>query len=543
MPEKILIIGIDGVPPKLINSLVKRGYLKNIKNLIEKGFYNTLKSTFPPITAPAWVSFATGCNPGKHGCYDFLKPVNSLANIKTINSQDIKCKTFYEILEKNNLKSILINLPVSTPPRTKNITIGSLLTQEKNFIYPSGLKNEIPELSQYRIAPDPKLALQDNFEKYAKHIRKLEKNRFNVAQKLFTRKPWNLFFILFSGTDWIQHKVFGKIMAGKIKENSNILKLYQDIDEYIGWFKSQAPKNTNIFIMSDHGFRVLDKAFFINSWLKKQGLLKESKQKNIISSTIFEKERDKAKNKRIRIRFDKIFGWVTKFPLLFKVFKFIYDKTKKIIPIESDLGTKIVDPQETVACSISSESMGIYINDKQRFRDGKVPSKKCGQVKKNLIKKLAKIKEKDKNIVDFVKTREELYWGPYLKQAPDILIQMKRHQIISRISSILFSPFHLDGHSSDGIFLSEGPDIKKASYSKPFSIIDLAPTILHLLKTDIPKGIDGNVLKNIFKKNTPPFKRKTRYSDKKIKRPTKSQKKPDNSEEIKDRLRSLGYLE
>jgi len=43
---------------------------------MDEGVHGDLKSTITPSTGLAWVSFATGKNPGKHGCYDFNIPKN-----------------------------------------------------------------------------------------------------------------------------------------------------------------------------------------------------------------------------------------------------------------------------------------------------------------------------------------------------------------------------------------------------------------------------------------------------------------------------------
>lgn len=64
--------------------------MPNLKKLKEEGTYGNLESTIPPITDPAWVSFATGKNPGKHGCYDFVWADKSLKRLRSINSKNIK---------------------------------------------------------------------------------------------------------------------------------------------------------------------------------------------------------------------------------------------------------------------------------------------------------------------------------------------------------------------------------------------------------------------------------------------------------------------
>jgi len=70
---KLVIIGIDGGTYSIIDPLIEKGALPNLRRLIKSGVKGILKSTYPPLTAPAWVSFMTGENPGKHGFFDFRR--------------------------------------------------------------------------------------------------------------------------------------------------------------------------------------------------------------------------------------------------------------------------------------------------------------------------------------------------------------------------------------------------------------------------------------------------------------------------------------
>jgi len=69
--KKIIIIGLDGATFDLINPLLEQGLLPNLERLINGGVSEELQFTIPPVTAPAWISFLTGKNPGSHGAYNF----------------------------------------------------------------------------------------------------------------------------------------------------------------------------------------------------------------------------------------------------------------------------------------------------------------------------------------------------------------------------------------------------------------------------------------------------------------------------------------
>ena len=72
MPPRVLVIGLDGATFDVLLPLARAGRLPALAALIARGTSAPLRSVFPPVTAPAWASFMTGKNPGKHGIYEFL---------------------------------------------------------------------------------------------------------------------------------------------------------------------------------------------------------------------------------------------------------------------------------------------------------------------------------------------------------------------------------------------------------------------------------------------------------------------------------------
>ena len=95
------------------------------------------KATIPAMTAPSWATFATGKHPGHHGIFDFMLPTNSLGNMKFATSRDLRDTTIYEFLADAGITPILVNLPVTWPPKRNDIiTITSLLTQCDEWINP-----------------------------------------------------------------------------------------------------------------------------------------------------------------------------------------------------------------------------------------------------------------------------------------------------------------------------------------------------------------------------------------------------------------------
>ena len=142
---KILIIGIDGGTWSVIDNLIERGIIPTIKKLKEGGTFGTLKSTIPPVTGPAWISMATGMNPGKTGAFDFFTKTNFNYEIKSVNSNFLKEKAFWDILSQKDKKVAIINYPTLYPSYQINgVMISGLIgLHTSKMAYPPKLVEKI----------------------------------------------------------------------------------------------------------------------------------------------------------------------------------------------------------------------------------------------------------------------------------------------------------------------------------------------------------------------------------------------------------------
>jgi hypothetical protein len=67
-----MVLGIDGMDPKLLQTFVDQGRLPNFKALMAEGDFRPLQTTMPPQSPVAWSTFMTGMDPGGHGIFDFI---------------------------------------------------------------------------------------------------------------------------------------------------------------------------------------------------------------------------------------------------------------------------------------------------------------------------------------------------------------------------------------------------------------------------------------------------------------------------------------
>ncbi|MHC4746340.1 MAG: alkaline phosphatase family protein, partial [Planctomycetota bacterium] len=70
--KKVIVIGIDGMDPRLSENMMESGQLPNFAKLRQGGGYSRFGTSIPPQSPVAWANFINGAGPGSHGIFDFI---------------------------------------------------------------------------------------------------------------------------------------------------------------------------------------------------------------------------------------------------------------------------------------------------------------------------------------------------------------------------------------------------------------------------------------------------------------------------------------
>ena len=213
--------------------------------------------------------------------------------------------------------------------------------------------------------------------------------------------------------------------------------VYVAADSIVGKTLARIDDNTTLLVMSDHGFAPFRRTVHLNSWLVDEGYV-------ALIDTAKQGELDYFQN---------------------------------------------VDWTKTRAYGLGFN--GLYLNLKDRERDGMISSEQADRLLDEISAKLLALKdpENGESVVTRVYRAEEIYSGDYLAQAPDLVVGYNRGYRASWETTIGQIPRewiadNLDAWSGDhcmaaehvpGILLSN----KKINASEP-KLYDLAPTLLSI---------------------------------------------------------------
>lgn len=516
--KKTVIIGLDGATWKLLDPLLQQGRLPNLQKIVSGGARATLLSTKPPVTVPAWTTFATGVQPGKHGCYDFFLPGRTLADFRPATSQAIKLPTLYELLEAAGKKCILINLPNSYPPRLPSMTmVTDFMTIGNDYIFPQTLAQKYPILQRYRLSPDERIRLTQDTTTYIRHILDLERDRVTAVKQLFTGEPWDLFFFLFSSTDWISHLVFYDMVE---QDHLEAMKVFDLVDTFFGWLLQQLTTETTLYVMSDHGFTYYTELFYINRWLEQQGYLTTTSGAGQLEEAATARRRSLAaarRQGRLRLRLSKRWLDVLFFhPAIERLLKQFYHAIlKPLFPISLAVDVGIDLAKTKVCFPRGSMLQTLYLNYRGNFDNGLITDRaEYDTIRADVKAKLEVLRTSSgKRVTEHVYTKEELYGDHPPVPSPDLHCATKDVWIVGHLhSKTLFEKKISNKHDAYGMFVAYGADIQPSQQLPNLSIADLTPTVLHQFGLSIPQYSDGRVVQELFLPDTDAARRPPRFS-------------------------------
>lgn len=542
--SRILVVGIDGATFDLIRPWTEDGALPNLPRLMSEGAHGPLESTIPPVTSPAWPTFATGKNPGKHGVFDFIRPMGG--RFELVNASSIRSPTLWEILSGAGRKVGIMNVPVTYPPKPVNgFVIGGMLSpMTGTFTYPDDLLDQYAgELRPYRIAPEVQYK-GDNEQAFGADLLDLVDRRGQYALRLMEDYPSDFLMFHFQATDVLQHALWKFVDPSHPRHNPRdaarvvpiFKRVYRRIDDYLGRMLTKLDGDATVIVMSDHGFGSLHHTVNLNLFLIDEGLMKLKQGAwTRLKTGLF----------RAGLTPASIWHLIERVGLQNYVWQVSKSTRNKVV--SRFLSFDDVDWSRTLAYSIGHVGQ-IYINLKGREPKGVVdPGDEYRAVRRRVADALRELHHPatGEPMVDEVIPGDQVVHGPYASRSADL------HLVMDGYRAIAFPLFAADRrivteqirgdsgcHRRDGILIAWGDAIRSGQELTEARILDLAPTILHLMGLPVPGDMDGRVLSSALTLDRPVEREGEVVSQADAEEGLSAEE----AAEVEERLRSLGYL-
>ena len=310
------------------------------------------------------------------------------------------------------------------------------------------------------------------------------------------------------------------------------------------------PTNTAFLIISDHGFGPIEHYVNFNVWLLEQGYiaLKDSfyvKQKHWFY--------------RLGATPEWIYGVMSRFGMgnhRVSRFRGNQDSFMDRLGESLFLSRRHIDWSRTRAYAQGNFGQ-IFLNLEGRQPNGCVAAKDARPLLDDLKAALTSIPhpETGEPLVEHVYERDELYNGPHAGLAPDLTVVLTdwRYRTIglhdfttNRMIAPAFGP--TGDHRMDGIFIAAGPAFRHDAKPIDANLLDITPTVLHLLGVAVPTDMDGRILTELldpeisYAPASPVFATAFAGANQPDELPVTSTYGAEDDAAIKQRLADLGYL-
>jgi len=294
---KLMVFELDGATWNVMDSLLKRGELPNIKKIIDRGVHGVLMSESPTISPRIWTTIFSGKSPDKHGI-DFFGA----------NTNMLRTKRIWNILQDRGHKIGTFGTLVTWPPSSVNgfmiPSICALGTETFPACYDFFQKVSLSERKKWKNTTGPVLAFKDTLNlafrllrhgitvsTFLKSVFYLLKERFSqfgpldqYYRKAFLHLNLSTDFLTYlikfhqpefctwhiHTCDTVAHRywafyepdIFGNAVKPELirRYREVIPNSYRESDKAIGNLLPLLPHDVNIVLLSDHGGRALREA-------------------------------------------------------------------------------------------------------------------------------------------------------------------------------------------------------------------------------------------------------------------------------------------
>jgi predicted AlkP superfamily phosphohydrolase/phosphomutase len=554
MKTPTIVIGLDAAEPRLIEQWMTEGYLPNLSQISQLGTYSRLNNTVNycgvpteySTTEPLWATFSTGCRADTLGYWDTVSynPANYgiVCDVVKSGYDYQEYSPFYALGE--DYKVAVLDVPVGT------------LADEVNGIQILGWGGHYPYTVSASAPPE---AFADVIEKHGKNpvlhndnglwwnpeyvnwiqeaLKESIDGRCAIALDLLQRDNWDLFLMVFGETHTVGHDLYNHSQPDHpvynyLSNNGNkpdpVLNVYQQVDRAIGKILEEVPEDANILCFSAHGMAA-NFTDLLSMAVLPELLYRFHYGKAAIAPGKIGSTPGAIVTKPIRNSWPgEIWSQVYEPNPLKKLFrtwahkKFLRNSQHGLLspyslldePVEKELAMGWMPGMwysplwpEMKAFALPAFTNGhIRINLKGRDRDGIVTSEEYHPLCQELSEMLYELKDARTGlpvVKKVVVTRTNpLDADPKLPDADIVVLwQEPITDVVDSSKLGRVGPLthcRAGGHKSQGFLLGKGPNIPQGCDLSHGETVDLAPTILNLMKAPIPEYLDGkNLLSNI----------------------------------------------
>ena len=485
--RRVLVLGLDGGTFDLLDPWFEAGELPFLRRLSEEGFRAPLRSVYPAKTIPAWYSLATGEDPGALGVFGFTEPDGGPGRSRIVQTFRPK-EAIWDRLSRRGVPVGVLNFPVRAGYPLNGFFLPGMLS-ETPPTYPADLREELARLTGEPHVPELPPYRESERTRWMDLATRAAEQYGRYAEVLCERYRPQFLFAMLRETDRVEHQHWAELTRPVREVGRDLKEFWRTVDrtcQRIDRAFRALGGSAVTFVVSDHGHGSARSDFFTNRWLAGEGYLVFRRpalrpRRRIVARLLLLADRYRATRRVVQILADRLRG----------------DSSRERIGralvggASFEAMAREIDWTRTVAYSYPVPE-GIYVN---RYHPALTPEAASAAISE-IRRKLEAFP--DARIEVF--SPREIYRGDRLQQAPALLLRVDGLATETRMDFSYPEPmlrdrpsyFYGSGvHRMDGILLVTGEGVARARRDRPFSLLDVAPTVLETMGCPAPPGLSG----------------------------------------------------
>jgi predicted AlkP superfamily phosphohydrolase/phosphomutase len=466
---------------------MEAGELPFLRSLVERGVSAPLMSVYPSKTIPAWYSFATGLDPGSLGIFGFTEPNGGPGKSRLVQGYR-PAEALWDRLSRQGHRVGVLNFPVRAGYPINGYLIPGMFGENPST-YPSDVRTRLEQgLGEPLVAELPPYHETERHEWLSLATQGVLQ-RAAAAEFLQDAFHPDFLFVLLRETDRVEHQHWVECAGGPARMPPDLLAFWRAVDACCARidkaFRAQGEPAVTL-VISDHGHGPAGAEFFTNRWLLEEGFLRlkpgaEPIRRKLLSRALLASERfawarrvvgavaDQIRSDEGKLHVDRWIGGDATFEAMAS--KIDWDRTEAFsFPVPE----------------------GIYLNP---YRKDRTPAQR-----QEILAEIRRRLEAYPNARIEVLEPREIYREVRARAAPGLLLRVNGMEADLRMDFSYPDPllarrpgfFYGSGvHRMDGILIGAGNGSAHGAKVGPFSLLDVAPTVLEGMGLAPPSAMAG----------------------------------------------------
>ncbi|MFN2433518.1 MAG: alkaline phosphatase family protein [Gemmatimonadota bacterium] len=496
MVERVFLLELSGPTIDFLRERADR--LPTFQRFLSAGAWSRMRGPLQPMAPCAFATLYTGKNPGRTGLFDFFKfPAGGYERI-AYSTALLKHEPFYALLSRLGHRVGLMAVPLTHPlPRVNGFVVSDDEGIGDDFATPPELRERLQRdgyASAFGASYSPGRELA-----FFRHAMDVIASRRRAMRHAFGNGDWRFGMfgvhsigeLLHAFWKWYdprhpQHVPLGATWG----DTDPLLEAMQAIDEMLAETVDLTGPNGLVLVAGAWGHRLEHAKVHLNAALEQHGwLVYRSSARTRLKHAVFRLGVSPGHAERLAHRLN-----------LYKLFHYKVERgARSAVKGAAFLSYGDVDWSRTRAVAMGYHGQ-VYLNVRGHRPLGTIAPADYDAERERLRELIAGLADPRTGtpLVDRVFTRDELYHGEELTNAPDLVVHLREGYAgdsgISGGGRLVTDspPNHSSDHWNQSALLVHGTNVRAGEIAA--CLEDLAPTVLHALGVKAPGDYDGQVL-------------------------------------------------